>query len=202
MLRLKPFFLSLPIFLLTFLLFLHPIVDFSQDLGRHIKLGEIIVQTHAVPKTNLFSYTYPNFPFINHHWFSEVIFYYLNLLFGPSGILICTSALAALSMALLFIFVLKKSNLFTVFISSCLYLCILLSRTYLRPEIFSFFFMSMFVVILYKNQEKFSRLILVLPILELLWVNMHIYFVVGPLLVFIFIINAIIPSITNVSNAK
>src|SRR3990167_2163720 len=39
--------------------------SFDQDLGRHLKLGEIIIKTGNVPRINLFSYTNPDFPFIN-----------------------------------------------------------------------------------------------------------------------------------------
>ena len=42
---------------------------------QNLKLGKIIWETKTIPNTNLFSYTNPNFPFINHHWLSENIFY-------------------------------------------------------------------------------------------------------------------------------
>lgn len=61
-------------FLFTGLLiciFLHPIYAINEDLGRHLALGRIIIQTDHVPLTNLFSYTYSSFPFINTHWLSE-----------------------------------------------------------------------------------------------------------------------------------
>jgi len=63
-------------------------IDFTQDLGRHLKLGEIIIQTGRVPSTNLFSYTYPQFSFINHHWLSEVIFYVLYHNIHPFSLIV------------------------------------------------------------------------------------------------------------------
>src|SRR2546428_12739707 len=56
--------------------------SFDQDLGRHLKLGEIIIQTHQIPKTNLFSYTNADFPFINTHWLFEVLVYALSQTIG------------------------------------------------------------------------------------------------------------------------
>src|SRR3990167_274477 len=50
--------------------------SFDQDLGRHLKLGEIISKSTHIPKINLFSYTNPDFPFINTHWLFEVIAYW------------------------------------------------------------------------------------------------------------------------------
>ncbi|MDE2025335.1 MAG: hypothetical protein KGJ07_02490, partial [Patescibacteria group bacterium] len=64
-----------------------------EDLGRHLVLGKIIVTCHCIPKTNLLSFTNPNFPFINHHWFSEVIFYLFSGVFGINSLLVLKSAI-------------------------------------------------------------------------------------------------------------
>src|SRR3972149_12086752 len=61
---------------------------FDQDLGRHLKLGEIIWQTKSVPKINLFSYTNPDFPFINTHWLFEVLVYLGQQAIGLQTLLI------------------------------------------------------------------------------------------------------------------
>ncbi|HEX7042381.1 MAG TPA: hypothetical protein VF189_03965, partial [Patescibacteria group bacterium] len=65
----KFFFSVLPILFLLFFLFSFAYqsdLSFNQDLGMHLTLGRIIWQTHKIPETNLFSYTYPNFSLINH----------------------------------------------------------------------------------------------------------------------------------------
>jgi len=180
------------VFILTLLIFFHPVIDWSQDLGRHIKLGQIILQSRTIPTTNLFSYSYPNFPFINHHWLSEVLFYVLNSLFGTSGLLLFMTLLPATGILLIFFFISKRTNYFVAFISTCLYLMLLTSRTYLRPELISDFFVAAFIVILYKNREKPTKWIFLLPFLELIWVNSHIYFPVGPVLIFLFLIDFLI----------
>src|SRR5579864_8396776 len=87
----------LAIFTLLFLSFLHPISAITQDLGRHLLTGKIIVQTHHVPKANLFSYTYPAFPFINHHWLSEVVFFLLTQTLGLHGLLVFTTIIATVA---------------------------------------------------------------------------------------------------------
>lgn len=62
--------------------------SFDQDLGRHLKLGEIIVSSREVPKTNLFSYTFPNFPFINHHFLFEILIFLGQQVVGLQGFMI------------------------------------------------------------------------------------------------------------------
>src|SRR3989338_8211437 len=54
----------------------------SIDLGRHIKNGQIVWRQPDVLFKNLYSYTEPNFPFVNHHWLAGVIFWLLYLIGG------------------------------------------------------------------------------------------------------------------------
>ena len=180
------------IFSLLFIGFFHPIYSITQDLGRHLKTGEIILQTHSVPKTNLFSYTHPNFPFINHHWLSEVIYYISFQKIGFNGLLIINTVLALLSFGLIFLKASKKSKAIVLLFCSLLYVPILFERTDVRPEFFSFLFLSVFIIILYKFREKFTRLIFLLPLVELLWVNTHIYFPIGIVLIVFFAIDSIV----------
>lgn len=210
-------------FLITFILFLHPIIDFFQDLGRHIKLGEIIWHQaqscswlcNPVPTTNLFSYTYPNFPFINSHWLSEVIFYMLYNFLGAQGLLLSMTFLVSIGMLLLFRYAMSKATIFPVFLSFCLYGTILLSRIRIRPELFSYFLVAVFIFILYKNRDstlphpnplpkgegkqgKNNLWLFLLPLMEILWVNLHIYFPVGIALVGIFLIDLVLGSQSSV----
>ena len=96
------------IFVTIGLAFVHSLGSINQDIGRHIKIGEIIWQTKSVPDTNLFSYTEPNNPFINHHWLSEVVFYFLNLSVGLKGLIIFKAGILILSFWLLWQAVAKK----------------------------------------------------------------------------------------------
>lgn len=179
-------------FLILLIGFLHPISSITQDLGRHLINGQIILETQQVPKTNFFSYTYPDFPFINHHWLSEVIFYLISKVFGFNGLLIISTITVLLAFFLIFFSSLKQGNNVAILtIISLLYLNILFERTDVRPEIFSFLFLSIFIIILYQYKEKFTKWIFLLPLIEVLWVNMHIYFVIGIAVIGLFLIDAI-----------
>ena len=93
-------FLGLLLLLLFSLSFKTPKREWSQDLGRHLKMGEIIWQTKKIPKTNLFSYTHPYFPFLNHHWLGEVIFYLVFSFFGNQGLVLLKTILILASFTL------------------------------------------------------------------------------------------------------
>lgn len=176
------FFLSAAV--LFFSLFFHNIIEFDQDLGRHLLTGKIIVETQQVPKTNLFSYTQPNFPFINSHWLSEVVFYLLAnsagiaaLLYLKIAVMICTLGLVLLT-AYRF-----SKNLAATALAFAIFAPVLLERTEIRPEIFSYLFIAVFLYVLLLKQ----KFILLLPILQVFWVNMHIYFILGPVLIAAFV---------------
>lgn len=192
--------LTISVFFLLLSGYLHPITALTQDLGRHLLTGQIIFQTHAVPKTNLFSYTYPDFPFINHHWLSEVMFFLIHQAFGFVGLELIGAALVSIEFWLVFHFARKRSSFLVLIFLSILYLRILFERTDIRPELFSFLFLALFVTILYSYREKFTKLIFLLIPLALLWVNMHIYFFVGITVLCLFLLDELIVHHKNLRN--
>lgn len=184
--------LFIPGFLLILLVvgFLHPTKEISRDLGEHLLIGKIIFETHKVITTNLFSYTYPNYPFIDNKWLGEIIFYIFDKYLGLNSLIILNTFTVVAAFIVVYSYVVRRYNIFLISCSSLLYFLILFDRTYIRPEIFSYFFLAATVAILYRFREKFTKSIfLVIPI-ELIWVNMHIYFIVGIFLIALFLFEA------------
>src|SRR3989344_3509379 len=138
--------LSLVLLFIFFASFLiHPLYSINQDIGRHLKSGEIIWETKSVYKTNLFSFTEPNHPFINHHWLSEVIFYLLNNLIGLKGLVIFKTGIILSAFSFIFLSVHKKVENWAFLASMFLALFVFIGRTDVRPEIFSYLFLSFFL---------------------------------------------------------
>ncbi|MBU0999937.1 hypothetical protein KKE78_00875 [Patescibacteria group bacterium] len=162
--------------------------SFDQDLGRHLKLGEIIVKTGSVPNTNLFSYTNPDFPFINTHWLFEVITYLSSQTIGLQALLFIKIIIFLISVWLTLKIIPGKNKALLLPIGF-IFLHALRERTELRPEIFSFFFTSVVYYILEKYLQGPTKLIYLLPVISLLWVNTHIYFFVGLVLQAIFLLH-------------
>lgn len=183
---------SILLFCYLLLGFSHPNTAFTQDLGRHLLLGGMILKTGSVPKTNLFSYTYPDFPFINTHYLSEVIFSLLSSVFGVDSLLYFTLFIILITFGVLFISAKKNASLLGIGLGSLLLIPVLFERTAVRPEIFSFLFASLFITLLYKNRKKPTWLIYLLIPLTFLWTQMHIYFAVGGLLLFLFLLDGLL----------
>ncbi|MEK7564989.1 MAG: hypothetical protein AAB501_02000 [Patescibacteria group bacterium] len=176
------------------LLLAHPINLVTADLGRHIKNGEMIWQGNfEVLKTNFYSYTYPDFPTTNHHWLSGLVFYGLWQLVGFKGIDIFF-ILTSLATLLIFfrIAVARSSSTIATLITLPL-IPILLERNEVRPEIFSYLFAGIFfwLILKVKDNHILSKYLLILPFLQIIWTNLHIYFFVGPVLIGAFLVEAL-----------
>jgi len=155
--------------------------DFTSiDLGRHLENGKIVWSQPDVLFKNLYSYTEPDFPFVNHHWLSGVIFWLLYLI-GGFKILSALNILVGVSTVLIVFKLAVKKSYFSLAGALALPVILLLSeRVDIRPEIFS----NLFIVLTFYLLEDFratksaKKLFWLLPIF-FLWVNMHLYFFIG-----------------------
>jgi len=168
-----------PILYLVVLLFQ---VDLGmiEDLGRHLKMGEIVWSTHQIPEVNLFSWMAENFLIVNHEWLTQVLFYLVFDLFGYEGLLILKMILVLGSFGIMYLLALKKYSSFWVSVVGIFCIAVFASRFRVRPELVSYLFMA----ILYYLFDKFEvtkniRWLYFLPLIMMLWVNMHIFFGIG-----------------------
>ncbi len=183
------------VFVLLFLLLIHSLNSINQDIGRHLKSGQIIWETKQVYKTNLFSFTEPNQPFINHHWFSEVVFYLLYLIAGLKGLILFKALTILLSFFIIWLAIKKKVGIMPFVVSSLIFMPVLIYRSDVRPEIFSYLFLSVFLFAIFRAKyQQEEKWLYILPLVQILWTNMHIYFALGPGLLFLFSIDRFINS--------
>ena len=167
----------------------------TADLGRHLKNGELVLQGNfEVLKTNFYSYTEPNFQTVNHHWGSGVIFYFIWKLFGFTGLSFFYFIVSLIIFYLFFRIAQKESNFKITLLVSLLLIPLIADRREIRPEIFSYLFIALFFWILWhwRQGRLNDKWLFILPLLEVFWVNTHIYFVFGPALVGLFWIERLI----------
>ncbi len=164
--------------------------SFMQDLGGHLKTGEIIFKSGSVPTTNLFSYISPNNPYINNKPIFQLLIYLGMRFLGSQVLLTLKIILALLTVGLLFVGLGKKPSWLLLFLGY-LFLHTIRDRLELRPEMASYFFSVVIFLILERSNSKETRLVWLLPIIQLIWVNSHIYFPVGLALIAIFLFDAL-----------
>lgn len=184
-----PWLFRLPVTLLILSVYgyflAYPIDLTDADLGRHLKNGELFIRNHVIPNTNFYSSTHYDFPFINHHWGSGVFFYLIERATGFYGLSIFFIAVSLLTLYIFFTTAIKHSSFALAAPIAVCVLPLLITRRVIRPELFSYLFSGLFLQLLwgYQYRGRGFRRLLYLPILMMLWVNLHIYFIIGVMLI-------------------
>ncbi|PIQ68851.1 MAG: hypothetical protein COV91_02140 [Candidatus Taylorbacteria bacterium CG11_big_fil_rev_8_21_14_0_20_46_11] len=187
--------LLIAVFLLYGYFLSHQINLVTADLGRHIVNGVILSQEPAVFHTNFYSYTNPNFEVLNHHFGSGVIFAGIWKLTGFVGVQLFFILLSLATLAFFILSGKKYAGWGTTGLIALLIVPLLGERTEIRPEVFTYFFSAVFFYLLSRYRDDATsrayRFLWILPILQILWVNTHIYFLLGPLLIGAFLLESI-----------
>ncbi len=168
----------------AFLLVSQKIILATADLGRYLKSGQLFFQNHLIPRHNLFSYTYPHFPIVNHHWAAGPVFYSIYRLAGFPGLSIAAALGTALAVFLSLRLAgrLAPKNISAVIIASLLTMPLIAYRYEVRPEELSFLFMAADIYLLtqfLRRRLAFRRLAAIYLPLQIFWVNFHIFFALG-----------------------
>lgn len=155
----------------------------TADLGRFIQNGQQIFAGHwqAVLQSNFYSYTFPHYPFLNHHWGTGMIFFFFYQMGGFICLHLWIVLLILLTFLLLFKIAKKEGGFVVATLLSLLLIPLMTYRKEIRPEIFSCFLSALFFYLLWawKSGKISAKWLWWLPFLEIIWVNLHIYFFLG-----------------------
>lgn len=172
-----------------------PINLATADLGRHIRNGEQLVNGNfEVLYTNYYSYTNPEFPFVNHHWLGGAIFYLTALIGGLVAVQILFIGVSLGAFGVFFYVAKKYSNIEVSSIVALLILPLLGYRYEVRPEVFSYLFAGIYYLVCrgFFQGNVGKKWLFGLPLLQLIWVNTHIYFFVGFLILGLFWVEGLV----------
>jgi hypothetical protein len=150
------------------------LVALDPDFGWHLRTGEWIWQNQAIPKTDLFSYTMPDYSLSYPGWLAEVIIYRLYQKVGYLGL----SVFFGLAGMLIFLILIPANSVNFALVPVILLAKALLGYISIRPATLSFLLAAIFFGILRKSLNK-PRLLLILPAIFLLWANLHGGFFIG-----------------------
>jgi hypothetical protein len=158
------------------------------DTGWHIRTGEWIIANGWVPLRDVFSFTKPGDPWFAWEWLSDVLFARLNALGGLQAVVMFAIVMLSVTFGALFLVVRRKSNPI-VAVGVTMLACAASSIHWLaRPHLFTLLFVVLFYAALEQVQEGRTRLLRVpilaaLPVVTVLWTNLHGGFFVGALMI-------------------
>ena len=165
------------------LYFARPINLATADLGRHIANGELVLNgVTDVLFTNHYSYTEPQHPFINHHWGSGVVYHLVHGIAGFEALTVLNILCIVGAVGLVFLAMVGQVRPWLLMLGFLLCAPLIASRTEVRPESFSYLLFAAEVLLLqWFVNGRIGRLIAILGIslVQLIWVNSHIFFIMG-----------------------
>ena len=163
------------------------------DLGRHLQNGREALAHRAIHAANFYSYTHPDEPVVNHHWGSGAVLFLAWKAGGFAGVHVLFTAVGLATLALFFLAAARAAGPGPAALIAVLAIPLLAERTEIRPEAVSYLFAAVFFLLLMRFEKIHDwRWLAVLPFLQAIWVNMHIYFFLGPVLIAIFLMAGIL----------
>src|SRR5262245_58440219 len=157
----------------------------DQDIWWHLATGHWIVQHGWVPTTDPFSQYGHDKPWVAYSWLFELIVYGAYAVAGLRGIVVFAAAMTSLIAAMLYTLIRRCGA--TPFVAVpltaiCVYAIMPLTTP--RPWLFSMLFFLVALHLIIDVPGRASRWPWLLPVVFLLWANMHIQFVLGFLVLF------------------
>ena len=182
------------LFSLAWLHFASKIALVTADLGRHIRNGELFIKTHQILSTNLYSYTHPDFPTVCHHWGAGVLFYLVMQAGGFVALSAVYVAVLVLTFALSMVVSRRSAGFWPTVLAAVVALPLVAYRTEIRPEGLTTLFLAIEYLLLNEWREKrlSSRWLWVIPSVQLAWINVHILFFIGFVLLTFFMVDAFV----------
>ncbi|HEY0101491.1 MAG TPA: hypothetical protein VGB76_21375 [Pyrinomonadaceae bacterium] len=145
------------------------------DFWWHLRTGQLIFETRAIPHTDIFSFTAQGREWVTHEWLAEVLIYAIYKLAGWGGLVVSFSLLMT---AALWIAYRRAAELAPhPYVAGAAVLLGALATAPMwgvRPQMISFLFTSIYVAVLgdYARRGQTKGLWRLVPLM-LVWANMH-----------------------------
>jgi hypothetical protein len=168
------------------------------DTGYHIKTGEFILDTGQVPRVDIYSFITPPLKWTAHEWLAETIMAIIYRGSGLTGVVVFFAVLLATTHWLLYAVLRTKSDDIILCTIVTLLATLTASSHWLaRPHLFSLTLLLIWYHLLDQFQYNDRSTLNYLPILMLLWVNLHGGFMLGIVLLTIYLAGNLIYSLTD-----
>ncbi|MFA5857621.1 MAG: tetratricopeptide repeat protein [Elusimicrobiota bacterium] len=160
------------------------------DFWWHLKFGQRILETRAMVSLTDHCYFFNNEGYVNTNWLFQVLSYGIYTIMGVNGIILfklLTLFLAAI------VVVLSPGKIMRKWYAIAFFFMVVLSasvRTHPRPEMFSVLFSVLYIFLLEKYRLSGKTAWLYpLPLIQLLWVNLHGFYFMGLLIIICYILD-------------
>lgn len=150
------------------------------DTGWHVRTGEWILANGRVPRQDMFSFTKPGQPWYAWEWLWDVCFAWLYHHGGLATVVSASILVLSVTFALLYRLTLRHCGNPFFAIGATVLACAVSTLHWLaRPHLFTLLFTVVLLMILDRVTEGKTRWLWAVPLLMVLWTNVHGGFVAG-----------------------
>ncbi|MBL4587258.1 MAG: hypothetical protein JKX84_09420, partial [Flavobacteriales bacterium] len=131
----------------------------------------------------------------NHHWGSGVVFYLVNQVFDFKGLSVLYILMNILALFFMAMAASLKSNRVIAALSVLFVVPLLAYRVEVRPEGFSYALLGAYFLLFSAfsvGKISFKKLLIPLVLMQILWVNLHIFFFLGILVSGVFLLESVL----------
>lgn len=170
-------------------------VPADTDTWWHLRSGQYIVEHQTIPMTDPFSHTKAGQLWIDHGWLAQIFWYALYALGGWAALALALAVLVTVS----FWFVWKQieGNIFVGAFSMILGAIVSSVVWTARPQMISFVFTAIIAYWLSRFKRQNGRLLPWVPLLMVVWVNVHGGFAIGFMLMVAYLMGEAVNNLTK-----
>jgi len=157
--------------------FLLPVTP--QDYWWYLRVGRDTLTTGALPQVDTLSYSQVGNPVVNFSWGAAILFWLIYKLGGLSLTVLVRGLLVALVYSLVWLTA-RQLGAGRIGAALVLLLAVLASSNNwsVRPQLFAYPLFGLSLYLLYRWQNGHKKAVYWLPLLSLLWVNLHGSFII------------------------
>ena len=169
---------------LVFAFFSASFLEAGANVWLRLKTGELIAESFpSVPKTDPFSYTAEEAPWVNPSWLFDLAIYQLHARAGDAATIVVKALIAALAALCLLTIRYPGPTLPWTNLCALLAVTAMSARMSLAPDVVSMLMLGLLLLLWFqaRYRNRFALLYLAIP-LTALWANVDLTFALAPLL--------------------
>jgi tetratricopeptide (TPR) repeat protein len=167
------------------------------DFWWHLRSGQFILEQRKIPTVDPFTFASADRPWVDLSWLFQVTLAVAFAAGGVPGAIVMTAAVCAAAIAVVLILRDRRAPSWLAAVCWLPALALMSARFVPRPEIFSVVGMALYLTILLKADST-PALAWLLPGIQVLWVNTHGLFVLGPIILVAYLADRVARSVQGI----
>jgi hypothetical protein len=155
-------------------------VGTDPDYWWHVKTGQYIAETGALPRVDIFSYTMAGQPWVTHEWLTQLLLYLVQQRFGYVGNVVLFGLIGMLTALAVYATCrhrgLGEPGAAVLMVGA---LVMGMGSANVRPQAMTALLLALCVLLLTRYKQGQPRALWALPPLLALWVNLHGGYIIG-----------------------